>query len=81
LPTPGPLVAVTAAPVELDAVLVVVALELLDEELLLPHAASPKLSATNASAAHNLPGCVLDMLRGLAFINCLLIAGFADRKG
>jgi len=66
LPAPGP----PAGVVEAD----VVALELLeDEELLLPHAASPTLIAVTAHSAAAVPPRVLKVLHRVPGIRCLLI--------
>ena len=66
LPAPGP----PAAGAEAD----VVALELLeDDELLLPHAASPTLSAVTANSAAALPRRVLELLHRVPGIRRLLV--------
>jgi hypothetical protein len=80
LPTPGPLAADVDAAVPAGALELVV-LELLDDDLLLlPHAASPTLSAANANIAAALPPRVLNLLHRLPVIRRLLIVYFVDRK-
>jgi hypothetical protein len=70
LPTPGPLeagVAVVAAWLEL------VALELVEDDLLLPHAASATVSAASASATEPTLLNALNLIRLMPVIRRLLV--------
>ncbi|HTA05786.1 MAG TPA: hypothetical protein VK774_05440 [Solirubrobacteraceae bacterium] len=68
MPTPSPLTAGVDADV----------LELLEEdELLLPHAASPTLSTAVAHSAATLPLRILELLHRVSGIRFLLVCGLS----
>src|ERR1700730_16159947 len=81
LPTPGP-VAATGAVVgvlELDAgVLELVVLELLEDELLLSHAASATVSATSENLAEPPLIIALNLIRLIGVIRRLLVVCLVD---
>jgi hypothetical protein len=77
LPTPGPLAADVAA---VAGGLALVALELLEDDLLLPHAARATVRAHSPNAAQPpLPNAV-NLLRLMPVIRRLLVVDLSDRR-
>jgi hypothetical protein len=68
LPTPGPLAAAGAVVAVVAGWPALVALELLEEDLLLPHAASASVSAPSANAAEPLLVNAVNLLRLMGVI-------------
>jgi hypothetical protein len=80
-PTPGPVAAAGAVVGALElvaGVLALVALELLEDELLLPHAASAIASATTAKVADPPLIIALELIRMIGVIRRLLVVCLVD---
>jgi hypothetical protein len=78
LPTPGPVAAAGAVVDALELVAGVLALELLEDDLLLPHAASAIASATSANVIEPPLIVALNLIRLIGVIRRLLMVCLVD---